>query len=203
MKNILFIILVILTSFILQSCSSDEETAVETQNVVDSTGASVTIDGTYAQTCDTYADNTSELTSLTLAGSTYINTYKKYSDDACATSTTEFVTGFSYAVGAAAVTTDLKAVNQVTAVIKTQVATLYTAELVAAYNEESYYGFTDWEIGTSKSIFGLNYSDGSTDAAASDTLYDIWYLSGTSLQMGEGDGTAYPTDLSSTVYTKQ
>ena len=69
------------------------------------------------------------------------------------------------------------------------------------------YGYTDWAVDVEKSTWGLN-DNGTADETevVGYKLYDIWYVSGTSLSMGGGDvdtTKVYPTELdNSTVWKK-
>jgi hypothetical protein len=216
MKNIFFITLMISTLFFMQSCSTEEESTATTasQTMTDSTGASVSLDGTYLQACTAGSSEYTKL-EVVISGSTYNLKNESFSDDTCATATYTYTSGRTFAVGSATTTSgsDNSSKNDV-AVTKIELKlqsigfTILDDTMVTQWNDASVYGFTDWANGTAKSLLGLN-GDGTTDnvSVVDAALYDIWYISGTSFQAGGGDVdqyTVYPTELDySTILVKQ
>ena len=216
MKNIFYIILMISTLFFLQACSEDEEVATTStsQTVTDSTGASVSLDGTYLQACTAGSSEYTKL-EVVISGSTYNLKNEAFSDDTCTTATNIYTNGMTFTVGSATTTSgsDNSSKNDV-AVTKIELKiqsigfTLLDDTLVTQWNDSSVYGFTDWVNGTAKSLLGLN-GDGTADneSVVDAARYDIWYISGTSFQMGGGDADitkVYPTELDySTILVKQ
>ena len=218
MKNIFFITLMISTLFFMQSCSTEEEsTATATtasQTMTDSTGASVSLDGTYLQACAASGSAYVKL-EIVLSGTTNTFTQDSFSDDTCATATISRTWVNTFTVGSATTTSgsdnssknDL-AVTKIDQALQSASITLLSDLYAAMFNSSSLFGFTDWANGTAKSVLGLN-SDGTTDSTSSvgAVSYDIWYINGTSLQYGGGSvdtSSTYPTELDySSVYTKQ
>jgi len=216
MKNIFFITLMISTLFFMQSCSTEEESTATTasQTMTDSTGASVSLDGTYLQACAGSGSNYSKI-EVVISGSTYNAKTEAFSDDTCATATYIYTTGMTFTAGSATTTSgsDNSSKNDV-AVTKIELKlqsigfTILSDTMVTQWNDGAVYGFTDWANGTAKSILGLN-GDGTTDSTevVDVAIYNIWYISGTSFQMGGGDVdqyTVYPTELDySTILVKQ
>ena len=204
------------TLFFMQSCSTEEESTATTasQTMTDSTGASVSLDGTYLQACAGSGSNYSKI-EVVISGSTYNAKTEAFSDDTCATATYIYTTGMTFTAGSATTTSgsDNSSKNDV-AVTKIELKlqsigiTILDDTMVTQWNDSSVYGFTDWANGTAKSLLGLN-GDGTTDSVSvvDAALYDIWYISGTSFQAGGGDVdqfTVYPTELDySTILVKQ
>jgi len=215
MKNIFFITLMISTLFFMQSCSTEEEsTATATtasQTMTDSTGASVSLDGTYLQACAASGSAYVKL-EIVLSGTTNTFTQDSFSDDTCATATISRTWVNTFTVGSATTTSgsdnssknDL-AVTKIDNALQSISLTVLSDQWAAMFNSSSLFGFTDWANGTAKSVLGLN-SDGTTDSTSSVGVvsYDILYINGTSLQSGGGSSSTYPTELDySYVYTKQ
>ena len=178
------------TLFFMQSCSTEEEsTATATtasQTMTDSTGASVSLDGTYLQACAASGSAYVKL-EIVLSGTTNTFTQDSFSDDTCATSKNDL------------------AVTKIDNALQSISLTVLSDQWAAMFNSSSLFGFTDWANGTAKSVLGLN-SDGTTDSTSSVGVvsYDILYINGTSLQSGGGSSSTYPTELDySSVYTKQ
>ena len=213
MKNLFYIVLMISTLIFLQACSEDEEvatTTVASQTMTDSTGATVNLDGTYLVACNGSSSGY-QTEQIVLSGNTYTYTYNGFSDSTCATAEYSATASATYTMGDNATTTttdNATAVTEVNLALQSQDITLKAASYVTSWNADSAgYGFTDWVSGTAKSILGLNW-DGTTSTTfvVGQAQYDIFYISGTSLQTGTCDDcwtTTYPTDLSSSIYVKQ
>ena len=203
------------TLFFMQSCSTDDSTATtSSQTMTDSTGASVSLDGTYLIACAASGSAYVKYEAV-LSGTTFTSTQAVFSDDTCATAYYSFTAARTFTVGIATTTSgsDNSSKNDV-AVTKIELKlqsigfTILDDTMVTQWNDASVYGFTDWANGTAKSILGLN-GDGTTDSTevVDVVFYDIWYISGTSFQMGGGDvdqSAVYPTKLDySTILVKQ
>ena len=198
--------------FFMQSCSTEDSTATtSSQTMTDSTGASVSLDGTYLQACAASGSAYVKL-EIVLSGTTNTFTQDSFSDDTCATATTSRTWVNTFTVGSATTTSgsdnssknDL-AVTKIDQALQSASITLLSDLYAAMFNSSSLFGFTDWANGTAKSVLGLN-SDGTTDSTSSVGVvsYDILYINGTSLQSGGGSSSTYPTELDySYVYTKQ
>jgi len=216
MKNIFFITLMISALFFMQSCSTEEDSTATTtsQTMTDSTGASVSLDGTYLQACAASGSAYVKL-EIVLSGTTNTFTQDSFSDDTCATATTSRTWVNTFTVGSATTTSgsdnssknDL-AVTKIDNALQSVSLTVLSDQWAAMFNSSSLFGFTDWANGTAKSVLGLN-SDGTTNSTqvVGVVSYDIWYINGTSLQYGGGSAdtsSTYPTELDySYVYTKQ
>ena len=204
------------TLFFMQSCSTEEESTATTasQTMTDSTGASVSLDGTYLQACVGSGSNYSKL-EVVISGSTYNLKNESFSDDTCATATTSRTWVNTFTVGSATTTSgsdnssknDL-AVTKIDYALQSMSLTPLSDTFATSFNSGSLYGYTDWANGTAKSIIGL-YDNGTTNSTqvVGAVSYDIWYINGTSFQYGGGSvdtSSTYPTELDySYVYTKQ
>jgi len=177
--------------------------------MTDSTGASVSLDGTYKTACTINSiDNSSSTNTLVISNTSTTNLYKLFSDNACATEKFDWSGTNSFAVGSSATASTGEAVTKITNTSVSTTITLYTDARVTIYNASGVgYGYTDWVKGTAKSVIGLNWdgTDNSTEAAGK-VFYDIWYISGSTFKWGtadDGDYSHYPTELGSQVFTKQ
>ena len=212
MKKLVYITLMICSLFILQSCSSDLDfiTAEEdpvvypSQTITDSTGAAISIDGTYLIAC-----TNSGKSSLVISATNATMTGEGFTADDCATGSEHYTytSVFSFTIGAAGTDNESTAVNKVSLTLQSQILTPKSDIFVTSFNESTAYGFTDWAKDIGKNIMALN-EDGTTNTTNSKLFYDIWSVSGTSLRMGAYDAdidttTTYPTALDSDVWVKQ
>ena len=198
--------------FILQSCSSDLDfiTAEEdpvvypSQTITDSTGAAISIDGTYLIACSESGKNSLVIsaTNATLEG-------EGFSGADCAASSLQYVytSNLTFAIGAAGTDNESNAVNKVSLTLQSQILTPKSDIFVTSFNESTAYGFTDWTKDVGKDIIELN-EDGTAFTKGRTPFLDIWSVSGTSLRMGAYDAdidttTTYPTGLDYEVWVKQ
>jgi hypothetical protein len=215
MKNIFYIILMISTLFFLQACSEDEEvaTTAASQTMTDSAGATVSLDGTYTLKCN--GSSSFQKPEIVLSATNYTSTWPAFSDSDCDNATYTYITTATFAVGSATTTSGSDnsskndvAVTKIDYAIQSQTLTPKHADTVTSWNSAELYGFTDWAIDVAKTTWGLN-DNGTTNATevVGYKIYDIWYISGTSLIMGGGDvdtSKVYPTELDySSIYVKQ
>jgi hypothetical protein len=215
MKNIFYIILMISTLFFLQACSEDEEvaTTAASQTMTDSAGATVSLDGTYTLKCN--GSSSFQKPETVLSATNYTLTWPAFSDSDCDNATYTNITTATFAVGSATTTSGSDnsskndvAVTKIDYAIQSQTLTPKHADTVTSWNSAELYGFTDWAIDVAKTTWGLN-DNGTTNATevVGYKIYDIWYISGTSLIMGGGDvdtSKVYPTELDySSIYVKQ
>ena len=201
--------------FFMQSCSTEEDSTATTtsQTMTDSTGASVSLDGTYLQACTAGSSEYTKL-EVVISGSTYNLKNESFSDDTCATATYTYTSGMTFAVGSATTTSGSDnsskndvAVTKIDIAIQSQTLTPKHADTVTSWNSAELYGFNDWAIDVAKTTWGLN-DNGTTNATevVGYKIYDIWYISGTSFQYGGGDvdtSKAYPTELNYSIFVKQ
>ena len=215
MKNIFYIILMISTLFFLQACSEDEEvaTTAASQTMTDSAGATVSLDGTYTLKCN--GSSSFQKPEIVLSATNYTSTWPAFSDSDCDNATYTYITTATFAVGSATTTSGSDnsskndvAVTKIDIAIQSQTLTPKHADTVTSWNSAELYGFNDWAIDVAKTTWGLN-DNGTTNATevVGYKIYDIWYISGTSLIMGGGDvdtSKVYPTELDySSIYVKQ
>jgi len=215
MKNIFFITLMISTLFFMQSCSTEDSTATtSSQTMTDSTGASVSLDGTYLIACAGSGSSYNKY-EVVISGTTFTYKDEGFSDDTCATASFSVAYATTFTVGSATTTSgsdnssknDL-AVTKIDHALQSLSMTPLSEALATGLNSVSFKGYTDWVNGTAKSIIGL-YDNGTTNSTqvVGVVSYDIWYINGTSLQYGGGSAdtsSTYPTELDySYVYTKQ
>jgi hypothetical protein len=215
MKNIFYIILMISTLFFLQACSEDEEvaTTAASQTMTDSAGATVSLDGTYTLKCN--GSSSFQKPEIVLSATNYTSTWPAFSDSDCDNATYTYITTATFAVGSATTTSGSDnsskndvAVTKIDYAIQSQTLTPKHADTVTSWNSAELYGFNDWAIDVAKTTWGLN-DNGTTNATevVGYKIYDIWYISGTSLIMGGGDvdtSKVYPTELDySSIYVKQ
>ena len=214
MKNIFYLTVLICFSLILQSCSADEEVATTTpsQTMTDSTGASVSLDGTYLAACKADSDNESDKATFTISGTSMSFLRQGYTDDKCTTSKFDYKVVNTFSPGASTTASTGETVTKNTMTSVSQDLTITAETMLTNYNgtvwnSTGMYGFRDWVSGTERDITGLLWTGGENPVNVLGAVwYDLLYISGTSLQMGSttDNNSTYPTELdNSSIYVKQ
>ncbi len=207
MKKILFfLILISLISLFISSCSSDEEsTTSASATMIDSTGATVNIDGTYSNTC-TASGTTSSKQSIVISGTSVYYQSVNYEDTTCTTEALTFKWTYKSLANNGSDTVDSKTVTKISFTTVSTEITPNSSTYTTYANAGSWCSKTDWVEDTTYDATGVTCTNltGGTNKAAGVDLYDIWYLSGTSLQTAPSAlTTGYPTSIDSTVFSKE
>ena len=214
MKNIFYIILMISTLFFLQACSADEEvaTTAASQTMTDSTGASVSLDGTYLIACEADSDNESTKATFTISGTSMSFLNQGFTDDKCTTSKFDYKSVNTFSTGASYTASSGETVTKNTLTVVSQHLTITDETMLTNYNGTAWnstgmYGFRDWVSGTERNITGISWDGGVVAGnVAGFVWYDLLYIKGTSLQMGSSsdNNSTFPTVLdNSSIYVKQ
>ena len=196
-----YIIPIIILSFVLLSCSKDEDE--ETQTAAEKAAAAqvVALEGTWKTACYTNSDNTSNLDTLTFAGNALTIKEEEHSDTSCATDyrLVEFPVAFS--MGDAVTFANGKTGHKFTATLgSTYKITPQSASAVSAFISSSKCSASNWELNTEKEC--------STGDDAGDINLCLYQLDGNTLYP-KCDGSARPstsdidTDDASNTFTKQ
>ena len=196
-----YIIPIIILSFVLLSCSKDEDE--ETQTAAEKAAAAqvVALEGTWKTACYTNSDNTSFIDTITFAGNSITGNFEKHSDTSCATDyrLVEFPVAFS--MGDAVTFANGKTGHKFTITIgSTYKLTPQSASAVSAFISSSECSTSNWELNTEKEC--------STGDDAGDTILCLYQLDGNNWYP-ECDDSAYPstsdiqTDNASSTFTKQ
>ena len=175
-----YIIPIIILSFVLLSCSKEDEKK----------SATTELEGTWKSACYTNSDNTSWIDTLTIAGNSITGNFEKHSDTSCATDyrLVEFPVAFS--MGDA---------GKFSLTIGTIKRTPQSSTAVTAYNSASKCSANDWELNTAKDCTEADGDQG-------DNYYCFYQLSGNTLYVN-CDSSTYPTSVdtskASDTFTKQ
>ena len=178
-----YIIPIIILSFVLLSCSKDEDEATDTTTA---------LEGTWKTACYTDSDNYSFYFTPTFAGNVLTITDEKHSDTSCATDYRLREEAHTFSVGDA---------GKWLVRIGTTKRTPQSSAAVTAYDSANKCNADDWELNTAKDCTVAEDSKGD--------IYNCLYeLSGNNLY-AECNESSYPTtsdidtsDASST-FTKQ
>jgi len=177
-----YIIPIIILSFVLLSCSKEDEKK----------SATTELEGTWKSACYTNSDNTSAIVTPTFAGNVLTITGEKHSDTSCATDYRLREESHTFSMGDA---------GKFSLTIGTIKRTPQSSTAVTAYNSASKCSANDWELNTAKDCTEADGDQG-------DTYYCFYQLSGNTLYV-ECNESSYPTtsdidtsDASST-FTKQ
>ena len=174
-----YIIPMIILSFVLLSCSKEEE----------ETDTTTPLEGTWKTACHTDSDNDTTIKTPTFAGNVLTITDEKHSDTSCATDYRLDEESHTFAMGdGGKVTITLGSTFQ---------RTPQSDSAVSSYNTNNKCDATGWEKNTAKTCsFGEH---------AGDSVYCLYAISGTTLYM-ECDNSVQPTSITigaGNTFTKQ
>ena len=174
-----YIIPIIILSFVLLSCSKEDEKK----------SATTALEGTWKTACYTESDNTSTIRTPTFAGNVLTITDEKHSDTSCATDYRLREESHTFSMGDA---------GQFTISAGTTKRTPQSSAAVTAYNSASKCSANDWELNTAKDCTEAEDNQG-------DSVYCLYALSGILLYM-ECNNSAQPTSITieaRNTFTKQ
>ena len=176
-----YIIPIIILSFVLLSCSKDEDEATDTTTA---------LEGTWKSACYTESDNKSIILTPTFAGNVLTITDEKHSDTSCATDYRLREEAHTFSVGDA---------GKWLVRIGTTKRTPQSSAAVTVYNSASKCNANDWELNTVKDCTEADGDQG-------DNYYCSYQLSGTTLYV-DCDSSTQPTSVdtskASNTFTKQ
>ena len=175
-----YIIPIIILSFVLLSCSKEDEKK----------SATTELEGTWKSACYTNSDNTSAIVTPTFAGNVLTITGEKHSDTSCATDYRLREESHTFSMGDA---------EKFSLTIGTIKRTPQSSTAVTAYNSASKCSANDWELNTAKDCTEADGDQG-------DTYYCFYQLSGTTLYVN-CDSSTQPTSVDTSkakdTFTKQ
>ena len=174
-----YIIPIIILSFVLLSCSKEDEKK----------SATTALEGTWKTACYTESDNTSTIRTPTFAGNVLTITDEKHSDTSCAT---------DYRLREEAHTFSVGDEGKWLIRIGTTKRTPQSSAAVTAYNSASKCSANDWELNTVKDCTEAEDNQG-------DSVYCLYELSGTTLYV-ECNNSEQPTSIdkdAGNTFTKQ
>ena len=172
--------------------------------MINSTGATVDVDGTYSDTC-TVSGSSSSKSTVVIAGTSITNENILYEDTTCTTAGMTFKWTYTSLANNGSTIVDSKTVTKMTySTVSTEITT-NSSTYTAFANLLSWCSKTDWVTDTTYDATGVDCTSlGMSNQVAGITIYDIFYLNGSSLQGSSAASTTdYPTSLNSTVYTKE
>ncbi len=173
--------------------------------MIDSTGSTVDIDGTFTNTC-TASGTTSSKQSIVISGTSVYYQSVNYEDTSCSTEALTFKWTYKSLANNGSDTVDSKTVTKITFTTVSTEITPNSSTYTSYANTGSWCSKTDWVEDTTYDATGVTCTQltGGTNDAAGVVYYDIWYLSGTSLQTAPSAlTTGYPTSIDSTIFTKE
>ena len=170
-----YIIPIIILSFVLLSCSKDEDE--ETQTAAEKAAAAqlVALEGTWKTECHPHADNTSWIDTLTVAGNVVTAKWERHSGTSCATDYSLKEEPLTISIGDAVTFANGKIGGKFTITIgSTYKLTPQSASAVSAFNSKPECSKSDWELNTE-----IDCSTGSDVGKALLCLYQLdgntWY----------------------------
>ena len=174
-----YIIPIIILSFVLLSCSKEDEKK----------SATTELEGTWKSACYTNSDNTSAIVTPTFAGNVLTITGEKHSDTSCATDYRLREESHTFSMGDA---------GKFSLTIGTIKRTPQSSTAVTAYNSASKCSANDWELNTAKDCTEAEDNQG-------DSVYCLYGISGTTLYV-DCDNSVQPTSITieaHNTFTKQ
>ena len=195
-----YIIPIIILSFVLLSCSKDEDK--ETQTAAEKAAAAqvVALEGTWKTACYTNSDNTSFIDTITFAGNSITGNFEKHSDTSCATDYSLEGFNWTFSIGDAVTFSNGTGHKFSITIGSTYKLTPQSASAVSAFISSSKCSASNWELNTEKEC--------STGDDAGDINLCLYQLDGNTLYP-KCDGSARPstsdiqTDEASSTFTKQ
>ena len=193
-----YIIPIIILSFVLLSCSKEEE---ETQTEAEKAAAAqlVALEGTWKTACYTNSDNTSWIDTLTIAGNSITGNFEKHSGTSCATDYSTEGFNWTFSIGDAVTFSNGTGHKFSITIGSTYKLTPQSASAVSAFNSSSECSKSDWVLDTEKKC---------SEEDAGDDLLCLYQLDGNTWYP-KCDDSAYPsttdidTDNASNTFTKQ
>ena len=196
-----YIIPIIILSFVLLSCSKDEDE--ETQTAAEKAAAAqlVALEGTWKTACSTDSDNTSWINTLTVAGNVVTGKWERHSGTSCATDYSLEEDPLTISIGDAVTFSNGTGHKFSITIGSTYKLTPQSDSAVSAFNSGSgECSKTDWVKDTEKEC--------STGTDKGDDLLCLYQLDGNTWYP-KCDDSAYPstTDIdtgnASNTFTKQ
>ena len=160
-----YFIPIIILSFVLLSCSKEEEGETDTTTV---------LEGTWKTACYTNSDNKSIIFTTTMAGNVLTIKDEKHSDTSCATDYRLQEESHTFSMGDA---------GEFSITAGTTKRTPQSSAAVTAYNSANKCSANDWELNTAKDC---------TNEDAGDPIYCFYQLNGNTLYV-ECNESSYPT----------
>ena len=197
-----YIIPIIILSFVLLSCSKDEDE--ETQTAAEKAAAAqlVALEGTWKTACHPHAENTSWIDTLTVAGNVVTAKWERHSGTSCATDYSLEEDPLTISIGDAVTFANGKTGHKFTITIgSTKKLTPQSASAASAFNSSRKCDKTDWAEDTEKEC-SVDEDD------VGDTILCLYQLDGNNWYP-DCDDSAYPstsdiqTDNASSTFTKQ
>ena len=156
-----YIIPIIILSFVLLSCSKDEE---------EEATATTALEGTWKTACYTNSDYSSAIETITMVGNVLTLKDEKHSDTSCANDYSLTESSHTFSIGDTVTFSDGKTGHEYTVTIgSTEKITPQSASTVSSYNSSIKCGASDWELNTEKECSIDN---------ASETIYCLYQLDG-------------------------
>ena len=195
-----YIIPIIILSFVLLSCSKDEDE--ETQTAAEKAAAAqvVALEGTWKTACYTNSDNTSWIDTLTVAGNVVTGKWERHSGTSCATDYSLEEDPLTISIGDAVTFSNGTGHKFSITIGSTYKLTPQSASAVSAFISSSECSTSNWKLDTEKEC--------SAGDDAGDDLLCLYQLDGNTWYP-KCDGSARPstsdidTDNASNTFTKQ
>ena len=181
------IILIIILSFVLFSCSKEES---------DDSGTTE-LEGTWETDCYQYSNSQHNKKTIVVSETNYTYTSEYYSSSKCATVEDKWVyTLTSLAIGAEMTFSSGGSGHQFTVYHNSTTAEWQNASDVSWANTNSYCGETDWELNVAQDVSGKTCGSADTEWSSGITIYGLYILDGNKF-MPSYDEDSYPSSVSS------
>ena len=180
-----YIIPIIILSFVLLSCSKDEDE--ETQTAAEKAAAAqlVALEGTWKTACSADSDNTSWIDTITMAGNSITGNFEKHSGTSCATDYSSEELSLTVSIGDAVTFSNGKTGHKFTLTQgSTYKKTPQSDSAVSYFNSRSECSKSDWALNTEKEC--------STGDDAGDIYLCLYQLDGNNWYL-KCDNSAYPS----------
>ena len=145
-----YIIPIIILSFVLLSCSKDEDE--ETQTAAEKAAAAqlVALEGTWKTACSTDSDYTSWINTLTVAGNSITGNFEKHSDTSCSTDYSTEGFNWTFSIGDAVTFSNGTGHKFSITIGSVYKLTPQSASAVSDFNTSSECRYNKWALDTAK-----------------------------------------------------
>ena len=183
------IISIIILSFVLFSCTIEEES---------DDSATTELEGTWETDCYQYSNSQYNKKTIVVSGKNYTYTSEYYSSSKCATVEDKWVSTLtSLAIGDAMTFSSGGSGHQFTTYHNSTKLEWGNAGSVSWANTNSYCGISNWVINVAQDVSGKTCGS-STEWSSGITLYGLYLLDGTKLLPSQSS-SSYPSSVSTAV----
>ena len=202
MNKVLYIIFIFLFFLAIHSCASSDDSSSSTSDNSSTSDDSSTsggssstteLEGTWTSSCYavSWGNDLYETQSITFTGSAFIFKWETHFDSSCANDTVTWTDTYSsFSIGDEATLDNGSTVRKISMKVDSFELVMLAEDAVTAFNSDSYCGYTDWAINTTKDYTGRTCDD-EVQWSANTTVYGSYLLNGNCLSISKFSSGGY------------